>query len=258
MSSSVVGGPTFHEDPEEEGRESVKFFDPPKVVKNRRAAAKKAGKALLAVSEKTVGLAQQVTHVGTIGSTAALVTGAAVSATGVGLLAAAGAGMIVSSTLAARSAYKTHHHLKGLQDIYNDRKNLGGEQSCKEVSSDGTEAETKYSLASHEVIANEVLPYIIRQKVKKRRLKIASANPISSPFATLYAVSNKWGKAYRGELGKSRNAAAQWLGAHFLECNCKLASRIIAELHGEEKMNAFASSEFKDVWPELATKMKST
>jgi hypothetical protein len=29
----------------------------------------------------------------------------------------------------------------------------------------------------------------------------------------------------------------------------------IAELHGEEKMNA---AEFKDVWPELATKMKST
>jgi hypothetical protein len=257
MSSSVVGGPIFHEDPEEES-ESVKFFDPPKVVKNRRVAAQKAGKVTLAAAEKTVGLAQHATHTGTIGTTAALVTGAAVSATGVGLLAAAGAGMIVSSTLAARSAYKTHHHLKGLQDIYDDRKNLGGEQGCKELLSDGTEAETKYSQGSHEVIANEVLPYIIRQKVKKRRFKIASANPISSPFATVYAVSNKWGKAQRGELGKSRNAAAQWLGAHFLECNCKLASKIIEELHGEEKMKALASSEFRDLWPELATKMKST
>lgn len=257
MSSSSVGGPIFHEDPEE-GSDSVKFFDPPKVVKNRRGAAKTAAKVLLAASEKSVGLAQHATHLGTIGTTAALVTGAAVSATGVGLLAAAGAGMIASSTLAARSAYKTHHHLKGLQDIYNDRKNLGGEQACKEMLSDGTEKETPYSLGSHEVIANEVLPYIIRQKVKKRRFKIVSANPIASPLATLYAVGNKWGKAQRGELGKSRNAAAQWLGAHFLECNCKLASKIIAELHGQEKMDAFASSEFKDVWPELATKMKST
>jgi hypothetical protein len=49
MSTSVVGGPTFHEDPEEES-ESVKFFDPPKVVKNRRVAAEKAGKVVLAAS----------------------------------------------------------------------------------------------------------------------------------------------------------------------------------------------------------------
>jgi hypothetical protein len=257
VSSSIVEGPAFHEDPEE-GNESVKFFDPPKVVKNRRAAAKKAGKALLSVSEKTLGLAQHAAHAGTIGTTAALITGAAVSATGVGLLAAAGAGMIVSSSLAARSAYKTHHHLKGLQDIYNDRKNLGGEQGCKEVSSDGSENPTPYSRASHEIIANEVLPYIIRQKVKKRRFKIVSANPVGSPLATLYAIGNKWVKAQRGELGKSRNAAAQWLGAHFLECNCELASSIIAELHGEGKVKAFAELEFKDVWPELANKMKST
>jgi hypothetical protein len=257
MSTSVVGGPTFHEDPEEES-ESVKFFDPPKVVKNRRVAAEKAGKVVLAASEKMVSLSQHATHTGTIGTTAALVAGTAVSATGVGLLAAAGAGMIVSSTLAARSAYKTHHHLKDLQDIYNDRKNLGGEQACKELLSDGTQAETKYSQGSHEIVANEVLPYIIRQKVKKRRFKMVSANPVSSPFATLYAVSNKWGKAQRGELGKSRNAAAQWLGAHFLECDCKLASKIIAELHGEEKMKSLASYEFRDLWPELATKMKST
>lgn len=253
----MIGNPTFHEDPEEES-ESAKFFDPPKVVKNRHVAAKKAGTVILGASEKAVGLTQTATHSGTIGTTAALVTGAAVSATGIGLLAVAGVGMVVSSSIAARSAYKTHHHMKGLQDIYNDRKNLGGEQGCKELLSDGTQAETKYSLGSHEIVANDVLPYAIRQKVKKRRFKIASANPVTSPFATVYAIGNKWGKAQRGELGKSRNAAAQWLAAHFLECNCKLASKIIAELHGEEQMTAFTSSEFKDLWPVLATKMKST
>jgi hypothetical protein len=235
----------------------VRFFSPPLVVSNRRVTLKKAAGIVLGASQKAISGAQLATGTGTMATTAALVTGAAVSATGIGLAAVAGAGILISSGLAASSAYKTSQHIKGLVDIYNDRENLGGEQNCKEILAGG-DSETAYSKASHKIIVNDVLPYVIRQKVKKRRFKIAAAIPVTSPAASIYAVAKKWGKAYRGELGKNRNTAAQWLAAHFLECDCNLSKKIIAELYSDKEVEQFSGSEFKELWPMLARKMKST
>ena len=96
MSSSSVG-PSFHADPDDPDSDpqesrSVRFFSPPLVVSNRRVTLKKAAGIVLGASQKAISGAQLATGTGTMATTAALVTGAAVSATGIGLAAVAGAG----------------------------------------------------------------------------------------------------------------------------------------------------------------------
>jgi hypothetical protein len=261
--SSLPVGPTWHKDPEDEdsGLETVVLHEAAATVRNRRRNAKSAVTKGLSVASKGLSAAKSLTGAGqTQAVAAAVVSGAALSATGIGLAATGGAIMVATSILAARSAIKSSGHTKGLQDIYDNRENLGGADHCKEVLDNGSEAATDYSRARHDQIANLILPYAIFQKTKKTRFKTVAALPFVGALASIYAIANKWGKAYRGELGKKRTKAAQALAEHLITCNCDLADAIVEELcnvSGEE-LDGFRIMEYDPLANELALKLKST
>jgi hypothetical protein len=249
------GGPVFHPDPEEE-IDRVTFHYPPKVVLNRRPKLKMAAKVGVSATSKSISGTQLATGVsGTVKTAAAVLTGAAVTVPGAGLAAGAVAGMVISGGFAARSYLLTVKHIKGLQDIYDKRERY---KCLGEINDKGRPVSTEQSDQAHDIIISQVLPYIIYQKVKKKRFKAASVLPITSPFATLYAVANKWGKAKRGELGKDRRFAAKWLASHLILCDCQVSREIVAELFNEKDLETMLYASFDEVWPLLEGKMKST
>jgi hypothetical protein len=261
--SSVPSEPTWHPDPEEEdgGSDSITFHEAPTVVENRHRKRKKLGAVALSSAGPAVSIAQAASgSAKTLAVAGAIVAGTAASATGIGLAAAAGAAMLTSSILSGRSAIKSVGHKKRLQDIYNDRDGLSGDSHCKWINEDGNEEATTYSRARHDQVANLVLPYAIFQKTKKTAYKAVGTVPVVGVLAPIYAVANKWGKAYRGELGKKRKKAAQALAEHLISCNCKLANKIVAELFdaGEAAMDGYRDMDYGKLREELELKLKST
>jgi hypothetical protein len=253
----------WHEDPEEEdgGSDSVIFHEPAATVENRHRTLKKLGKVALATVSPAVSIAQNAS--GTASTAAVVVAvaaGAAVSATGIGLAAAAGVAQITGSVLSARSAISSAGHRKKLQDIYNDRNSLSGDTHCKWIDAQGNQEATEYSRSRHDQVASLVLPYAIFQKTKKTAYKSVAAVPLLGTLAPIYAIANKWGKAYRGELGKKRKKAAQTLAEHLISCNCDLANKIVAELCNAElaEMEGYRNMDYAKLTQELELKLKST
>ena len=249
----------FHEDNEDEEDEGpgvITFHPAPLVVENRHNLPKKAGTALLTAASPGISAAQFATgSLGTAKTIAALVGGAAVGATPIGLAAAAGVATVVSSTLSVVSAVKTASHIQGLQKLYESRESFKG--NCAEILSDGVESATDYAREVHDIVANQVLPYVINKKENKLGKKILSSAPGLGLLTAVYGVVKKVAKKKWKTLGVNRENAAKWLASHFLNCNCKLTNGIIADLFSEKEMQAFASLQFEELWKKLSPKLKS-
>ncbi|WP_444931164.1 hypothetical protein ACJJIF_05085 [Microbulbifer sp. SSSA002] len=173
-----------------------------------------------------------------------LATGAAAatSATGVGLVVAGTALSVGYAGLAARSAYKTHHHLKALKKIYENRKSY--DCTCK-------------SSIAHDYVSGQILPYIIEQKSKKLHRKVVEATPgVSTAEYMRKAVKNLY-KRSQGTLGEKRTFAAEWLAQHLISHDCELANAIVAELYSQEEMLWIRTQDNDVVAPLLELKLKS-
>lgn len=235
--------------------------------RDRQGNVKQGANVVRNVALPSVSVAQAATH--SVGLSSVVTGGgvalAGISATGVGLLATGAALAAVSSGLAIRSAVRTDRHLLGLQHIYNNRASL----PCSNPN-DGC----------HEIVADQVLPYIIFQKSKKLGRKKVAAIPIIGGLQGLRGVVRKAQKWHSGTLGVRREKAAKWLAAHLLGTRCLLVQVVIRELFatgpwagnpdlrsanpsddgkdGSPELASLRVSDYGDVWPILARKLKST
>jgi len=216
---------------------------PPGKPINRHRMQKKVAKGVATATSIGVSAAQIGTGTGAL----ALVAGA-VSATGVGLVVTGGVLTVASALTSGRSAYKTDKHIDGLKDILTNR----GTYDCSPV-----EGLPRNSLA-HTRIAEQVLPYIIKQKQWKLGRKVASAVPGVGLLEGLRAISKKGYKYARGTLGVERDRAAGWLTIHFCDHHCGLTDAIITELYGKDEMIWLREQEAAVIQPLIADKLKST
>jgi hypothetical protein len=248
----------FHTDDEDEEPGVVTFHDAPMAAENRHNLPKRAGKVLLtALSPAITGAQFGTGSSGTLLTGVALAGGGAVAATPIGLAAAGATAMIVSSTLSVVSAVKTNAHITGLVKLYEARQSFKGKENCAEIVGDGVEDVTNYAQTAHEIVANQVLSYVINKKRNKLVKKFASSIPGGGLLTGGYGIGNKAYKALSGTLGVNRTNAAKWLASHFLNCNCKLTNGIIAELFSEKEMQSFAALRYETLWETLSPKLKS-
>ena len=108
------------------------------------------------------------------------------------------------------------------------------------------------------MIANHVLPYVIRKKEAKFCRKVVAAVPVVGTLETVRAVGKKGYKAIAGTLGTNRQHAAGWLATHLITCDCLLAQAIIAELYSVEEMEWLKLQPYEELREYLAQKIKST
>jgi hypothetical protein len=219
---------------------------------------KRAAKIGAGAASAGLTVAQNVTGA----STQALVLGglAAVSATGVGLIVTAGALTIATSVLNATSAWKTKGHITELQNIYTHR-NLSpfnDEDYCQQIPALDVAVKTRESYVQHDMIANQVLPYIISKKKAKFARKVVAAVPVVGSIETLRALGKKGYKAVKGTLGANRANAAGWIASHLITCDCLLAQAIVAELYSAAEMEWLKGQRYEDITDYLALKLKST
>lgn len=203
---------------------------------------KTLGKGTLAVGSAAYSTATK-TGFGTMGMTAATGGTVALSATGIGAVAVAGAYAVGSSVAAGVSVYKTHQHIKNLQAIHDRGCNHG---FCE---GDGND---------HNFIYNHVLPYIIDKKKRKMRRKAEETMPLLGGMATSLETGARsvW-KRLRGTRSKQRHYYAQVLTVHLVSCTCDLAEDIVAELWSPEEMKAIRSMDSDDAGYYIFNKMAS-
>lgn len=178
----------------------------------------------------------------TMAYTAATGGTVALSATGVGAVAVAGTYAVGSSVLAGVSAYKTHNHIKNLQDI--QRRNTRG--FC-----DGCKGE-------HSLIKNTILPYIIEKKKRKLRRKGEETVPLLGSLCTTAETGMRSiYKRIAGTRGKERHYYAQVLTVHLITCTCDLAEDIVSELWSHEEMKAIRAMDSDEAGYWIFSKMAS-
>jgi hypothetical protein len=193
------------------------------------------------------------------GGALAMATGAAaVSATGVGLVVTGGLLTIGSAVYAARSAYKTYQHRTVLQEI---ERRKGG-YLCKLIPMTARHPDLAQLLPpnrrEHNIVADEVLPYIIEKKDAKFHRKVASAVPGVGLLEGMRAVGKKGYKWAAGTLGENRTSASRWLAVHLITHRCELAEAIVAELYSLEECEVLKTYDSDKLIPYLMDKMKST
>ncbi|HTW61286.1 MAG TPA: hypothetical protein VMD55_05710 [Terracidiphilus sp.] len=232
---------------------------------DRHSGLKTAGNIGVAAAQEGISIAQSVTNTGLTaasfsshGVSIALTAGAAVgSATGIGLLVAAGALSIGSAVKSGVSAYKTSEHMEGLAKIY---ENLASYTRCERIYPEKpylrklTPADSK----AHDLVGHLVLPYIWQQKRAKLVTKsVGAVVGVGSVLTTAYAIGRKVYKYSQGTLGVSRERAARWMACHFMYCKCALTEAIIAELLGAATIGGFQKSNYDTITELLMTKIKS-
>jgi hypothetical protein len=232
---------------------------------DRKGGLKKAGNVGLFAAQEGITAAQSVTHtgltaasIGSHGVSVALTAGTAVaSATGIGLLAGAGALMVASSVKSGLSAYSTSQHMDGLGRIY---ENLASYARCERIypAMPYLRKPTPFDERAHNLVAHQVLPYIWQQKKAKLITKsVGAVIGVGSAMTTAYAMGRKLWKCSQGTLGVSRERAARWLASHFMYCKCALSEAIIAELLGAATIDGFQKSDYDTITTLLMSKMKS-
>ncbi len=213
---------------------------------SRWRTTKQAATGTMAVGGVGVSIAQTATGQTTL----ALATGAAAaSATGIGLVAAAGALALGTSVLAARSAHKSRIHRNNLAQIYERR----DAYACGPVEMGG-----EVNRFHHQVVANEVLPYIISKKGSKYHRKVVSAVPVLGGLESARAGAKSLYKRARGTRGVNRRNATHWLGWHLITHNCGMSQAIVSDLYSFEEMLWLQSLNLKELIPLLEEKMRST
>ena len=181
--------------------------------------------------------------------------GAALGATGIGLVAAGAVMTVVSSVQSGVSYVKTTVHLKGLLAILKDLDKYADCYSIQNAHSQVTRTNTK----QHEIIAHQILPYIISQKDTKQTNKAWGMAPVVGTSRNfLQSFWHNIKKRWDGTLGVKRNRAAQWLAYHFINAHCPLADAIIDELLGPGSTKNFDKTDYHVLAEVLANKMKST
>lgn len=192
------------------------------------------GSSALTIGTKSPGLS-------TLAVTAATGGSIALSATGIGAVAVAGAYAAGTSVLAGVSVYKTHNHIKNLEDLL---QNGGG--SC-----DGNRWD-------HGAIQMTVLPYIINKKKTKLRRKGEETVPVLGGMLTTAETGMKSiFKRLKGTRGVARHHNAEILTKHLVTCNCGLAEGIVSELCGEEEMKNIRAMDSNDAGYWIFNKMAS-
>jgi hypothetical protein len=204
------------------------------------------------------GIASNAAQIATGTSGYALATGAvAASALGIGIVAVGGVLTIGSSVYAARSAYRTHQHLKVLREIL-----ARGNQAfpCRLIPPGGHPllAADPPNFIQHNMVFEQVLPYVIAKKDAKLTRKVASAVPGVGVLEGVRAVAKKAYKAVAGTLGEHRREAARWLAVHLVTHNCGLAQAIVAALYSVEELHILETFDSDKLVPLLMDKMKST
>lgn len=262
------GMPAF-EELEEEEQEAQNYHLPPAPPPeiNRHRRLKWAGKAGLGVSSVATQVVSTVTHAGVVsvaassGSALTVTIGgtALASATGVGALVVGGAAMLTTSTLAAKSAYKTYHHVQNLEALYRNKDFSPYKEECYFIHLDGR-MQRNGRAVDHDLIANHVLPYIIHKKSAKFTRKVVSAVPGIGLLESARALTKWTYKKFSGTQGVHRRNAARWLASHFTTCQCTLTEEIVAELCSLEVKDwlKFGDVKPEDVVDVLALKMQST
>lgn len=218
---------------------------------------RKLGNRAMTAASTGISAAQTATGTSALGlaKAAAFGAGATVSATGIGLIAAGGVAMVTSSVTSGVSYFKTKAHLSGLVKIYEEREKYS---NCWCI--EGRKMQkTATNARQHDIIANQILPYIISQKEKKKDKKAVGMVPaVGSSVNTLQSFWHNLKKRWDGTLGVKRNRAAQWLAYHFMSSHCPLADAIIDELLGAGSHTSFDRTEYSVLTEVLANKMKST
>ena len=184
--------------------------------------AKSLAKGGMAVGS---GAFQTATNTGfsTMAYTAATGGSVALSATGVGAVAVAGAYAVGSSVLAGVSVYKTQQHIQNLENIL--AKSGNGFCECNSV--------------DHCSIRSQILPYIISQKKRKMRRKSEQTVPLLGSLCTTAETGiRSIYKRIAGKRGTERHHHALILTRHLITGTCDLAEDIVAELWSQDEMLA--------------------
>jgi hypothetical protein len=218
---------------------------------NRHRGLKVLGKRSLMTGKAGVSAATATTtalgmKTGVVAVAGAVAAGTAVSATGVGLVAATTALTIAQSALSANSLRKTMDHLDGLKEI---QKKVGSYKACRTTSTAHGDAGIY-----HRFIASQVLPYIIRQKT----LKAVKKGVNIVPGGMLLTGLNGARRRFRKGVGLKRTFYANVLGEHLITCDCDLAVAIVISLMGSAyDTQQLMLMDLSEVTPILAPKMKS-
>jgi hypothetical protein len=203
---------------------------------------KALGKGALAVGSGTF---QTVTNTGfsTMAYTAATGGAVALSSTGIGAVAVAGAYALGSSVAAGVSVYKTHKHIENLQAIH--------DRGCTRGFCEGDRND-------HNTIYTHVLPYIINKKKRKMRRKGEETVPLLGSMATTLETGMRsiWKRA-RGTRGTERHYHTQVLTKHLVTCTCDMTEDIVAELWSLDEMRAIRCMDSDDAGYWIYSKMAS-
>lgn len=157
----------------------------------------------------------------------AVASGATLAAGPIGILVASTVLTVTNSALNVRSAYKTHQHIKGLEQIQAN----AGSYACNAAGS-----------AKHSAIANTILPYVIAKKKKKMVRKSAKVIPIiGSAIESTRASIKSLHKRRMGTRGVERELHAETLANHHCNSDCGLTAAIIAELFSVDLADAEAA-----------------
>ncbi len=212
-------------------------------AENRHTKLKKVGNVGTTVAKHAISVTTRVSDIKELGVIAAG-AGAAVSATGGGLVIAGGVLQVIGIGKNSVAAVKSHNHMKGLEDIQ-------ARASSLNVSCNG-------EAMKHQAIVASILPYLIEQKKTKRDRRVQKAIPCVGLLESIRAVGNWAWKKHKGELGKKRYEFAEILASHLTVSGCALAAEIVAELYDFESMVWLQSACEPGLATELiASKMKS-
>lgn len=213
-----------------------------------RSVKKNATKASVAAGV-TISVTTKVASLSQLGPVAGA-AGAAVCATGIGLVVVGGALQVAGVGRNTAAAVSSYRHMKGLETIQAQAASL---QECCGGSAN-----------QHQNIRSAVLPYLIKQKAEKTGRRAVGAVPTIGLAETFYAIGRRCYKSCKGTLGKKRTAYACMLADHLITSSkdgrdgCEFVERIIAELYDMPSMVWIRDACTIEVATDLiAEKMKS-
>jgi len=246
---------------EEQDEEDVVFNDPPANQRNLRRDAvgqtegpqrnrilKRAGAAGSTISNAAVGAG----HVGM--SLATAIAPAIAPALATASIVVPPVGLVLQlgvTAIAARSAYKSEKHYKALLELWRNRKDI--REHCHSVYPEQKDLCSRH----HAIVADQVLPYVIRKKSRKVERKLVMAMPGIAIAGTVNTLAKRIYKKRKQTLGVHREKAAKWLAVHYMTCECELSRRFIAALYSGAELLSFEGLEYETLWKLLMDKMKS-
>ena len=192
----------------------------------RRRAVMQAAKTTARVGVTGASIGTSIATGASVGWVA-VASGATLAAGPIGILVASTALTLTNSALNARSAYKTHQHIKALEEIQAN----AGSYACFSAGS-----------PKHSAVANTILPYVIAKKKKKMVRKSAKVIPIiGSAIEGTRASIKSIHKRRMGTRGVERELHAETLANHHCNSDCGLTAAIIAELFSVDVADAEAA-----------------